>query len=60
MKNKNHILVGTLLLLSAILLVGSSFLQPNSAFKSYGLSDPSKVFALDIAKPIHLQEKRLL
>ena len=48
MKNKNHILVGTLLLLSAILLVGSSFLQPNSAFKSYGLSDPSKVFALDI------------
>ena len=50
MKNKNHILVGTLLLLSAILLVGSSFLQPNSAFKSYGLSDPSKVFALDIAE----------
>ena len=48
MKNKNHILIGTLLLLSAILLVGSSFLQPNSAFKSYGLSDPSKVFALDI------------
>ena len=48
MKNKNHILVGTLLLLSAILLVGSSFLQPNSAFKSYGLSDPSKVFALYI------------
>ena len=50
MKNKNHILVGTLLLFSAILLVGSSFLQPNSAFKSYGLSDPSKVFALDIAE----------
>ena len=50
MKNKNHILIGTLLLLSAILLVGSSFLQPNSAFKSYGLSDPSKVFALDIAE----------
>ena len=50
MKNKNHILVGTLLLFTAILLVGSSFLQPNSAFKSYGLSDPSKVFALDIAE----------
>ncbi len=50
MKNKNHILIGTLLLFSAILLVGSSFLQPNSAFKSYGLSDPSKVFALDIAE----------
>jgi len=48
MKNKNHILIVTLLLFSAILLVGSSFLQPNSAFKSYGLSDPSKVFALDI------------
>ena len=50
MKNKNHILIVTLLLFSAILLVGSSFLQPNSAFKSYGLSDPSKVFALDIAE----------
>ena len=50
MKNKNHILIVTLLLFSAILLVGSSFLQPNSAFKSYGLSDPFKVFALDIAE----------
>lgn len=50
MKHKNHILVGTLVVLAAILLVGSSFLQPNSAFKSYGLSDPSKVFALDIAE----------
>lgn len=50
MKHKNHILVGTLVVFVAILLVGSSFLQPNSAFKSYGLSDPSKVFALDIAE----------
>ena len=50
MKNKNHILVVYAIIIFCHTLVGSSFLQPNSAFKSYGLSDPSKVFALDIAE----------
>ena len=48
MKNKNQILLGTLLVIGSLLFVSTSFLQPKSTFKSYGLSDPSKVYALDI------------
>ena len=48
MKNKNQILLGTLLVIGSLLFVSTSFLQPKSAFKSYGLCDPSKVYALDI------------
>lgn len=48
MKNKNQIILGTLLGIGSLLFVSTSFLQPKSAFKSYGLSDHSKVYALDV------------
>jgi len=48
MKNKNQILLGTLLLIGCLLLISTSFLEPKSAFKPNDLSDPSKVYALDI------------
>ena len=48
MKNKNQIILGTLLVIGSLLFVSTSFLQPKSAFKSYGLSNPSKVYALDV------------
>tara|TARA_B110000285_G_scaffold110307_1_gene125267 strand:- start:507 stop:1430 length:924 start_codon:yes stop_codon:yes gene_type:complete len=49
MKNKNKIFIGSLLTISALMLFSSSLLKSKSAFKSYGMSEPSKVYALDIA-----------
>ena len=48
MKNKNQILLVILLVIGSLLFVSTSFLQPKTPFKSYGLGDPSKVYALDI------------
>ena len=49
MKTKNKIFIGSLLMISALMLFSSSLLKSKSAFKSYGMSEPSKVYALDIA-----------
>ena len=49
MKTKNKIFIGSLLIISALMLFSSSLLKSKSAFKSYGMSEPSKVYALDIA-----------
>ena len=49
MKIKNKIFIGSLLMISALMLFSSSLLKRKSAFKSYGMSEPSKVYALDIA-----------
>ena len=49
MKTKNKIFIGSLLIISALMLFSSSLLKSKSAFKSYGMIEPSKVYALDIA-----------
>lgn len=49
MKIKNKIFIGSLLIISALMLFSSSLLKSKSAFKSYGMIEPSKVYALDIA-----------
>ena len=49
MKTKNKIFIGSLLMISALMLFSSSLLKSKSAFKSYGMIEPSKVYALDIA-----------
>ena len=49
MKTKYKIFIGSLLMISALMLFSLSLLKSKSAFKSYGMSEPSKVYALDIA-----------
>ena len=57
MKTKNKIFIGLLLIMSAVVLFSSSLLKSKSAFKSYGMSEHSKVYALDIASEYTFAEE---
>lgn len=57
MKTKNKIFIGLLLIMSAVVLFSSSLLKSKSAFKSYGMSENSKVYALDIASEYTFAEE---
>lgn len=50
MKNKNRILIGGLFVLGTLILSSSGLLKSKNAFKSYGNSEPSKVYALEVAQ----------
>ena len=49
MKNKTQIILWSIVLTGTVFLTSTSLLERKSAFKSYGKSEPSKVYALDVA-----------
>ena len=49
MKNKNKITIGFILLLGGLVLISNN-IAVGTAFMTYGLGEPSKVYALHIAK----------
>ena len=49
MKNKNKITIGFILLIGALILISNNILV-GTAFMTYGLEEPSKVYALHIAE----------